>query len=209
MEKNLQKPTEYCNFAATKRNRTTFRLILLVEIVAIYPQYIYSIQYEEQNENEFDRLFALWNDVDYVNQFLVNNQKYLSLPTWQQIQEPEDAARQVLAEAANLEELFEDLYQNVLHGRKPDFDRHFSFWEGKYKYSLQWPPMKSYGTYRPSLLRIYAVKMEKNLYLITGGGIKLADTIQNSPDLKDHVLQNIDKVRTFLRENGILEAEDM
>ena len=69
--------------------------------------------------------------------------------------------------------------------------------------------MKSYGTYRPSLLRMYAIKMKENVYLITGGGIKLADKIQNSPDLKDHVLQNIDKVRTFLKENGILEAEDM
>lgn len=69
--------------------------------------------------------------------------------------------------------------------------------------------MKSYGTYRPSLLRIYAIKMKENEYLITGGGIKLADKTQNSPDLKDHVLQDIDKVITFLKENGILEAEDM
>ena len=69
--------------------------------------------------------------------------------------------------------------------------------------------MKSYGTDRPSLLRIYAIKMGANTYLITGGGIKLADTIQDSPDLKDHVLKNIDRVREFLKANGIMDSDDM
>jgi len=180
-----------------------------LEIIAIYRQYIYSIQYDDQEENEFDRLFDLWNDVEYLTQFLEDNQEYLSSTVWQQTPEPEDAARQILEEATKLEELFDSLYNNVLEGRKPDFDNHFKFLEGDYKYSLQWPPMKSYGTIRPSLLRMYAIKMKENVYLITGGGIKLADKIQNSPDLKDHVLQNIEKVRSFLKENGILEAEDM
>jgi hypothetical protein len=69
--------------------------------------------------------------------------------------------------------------------------------------------MKSYGTFRPSLLRIYAIKMEANTYLITGGGIKLADTIQNSPDLKDHILQDIDLVRDYLKRNGIMDSDDI
>lgn len=62
---------------------------------------------------------------------------------------------------------------------------------------------------RPSLLRIYAIKMGVNTYLITGGGIKLAETIQNSPDLKDHVIQDIDRIRTFLKDNGIMDSDDM
>ena len=79
----------------------------------------------------------------------------------------------------------------------------------KYKYEIKLVPTKSYGTGNPSFLRIYAIKMGKNTYLITGGGIKLADTIQNSPDLKDHVLQNIDRVRKFLIENGIWDSDDL
>ncbi len=37
----------------------------------------------------------------------------------------------------------------------------------------------------------------------------MADTIQNSPDLKEHVLNNIDKVRQFLKANGIMDSDDM
>ena len=99
--------------------------------------------------------------------------------------------------------------KNATDGKKPDFDSHFKSLEGKYKYELQWPPMKSYGTIRPSLLRMYAIKMKENVYLITGGGIKLSDTIQNSPVLKEHVIQDIDRVRSFLKENGIMDNEDI
>lgn len=180
-----------------------------MNIVAIYSPYIYSIQYDNREENEIDRLFNSWNDVCFVTEFLEKNKEYLKSDIWRQIPEVEDAARQVLDEAENLEILFEELNNNTVVGKKPDFDSHFLYLDGKYKYELQWPPMKSYGTIRPSLLRLYAIKMEKNVYLITGGGIKLSDTIQNSPGLKDSVLQDIDSVRCFLRENGIMDSEDM
>lgn len=161
------------------------------------------------DENEFDRLFQLWNDVEFVTQFIHENVDYLKTSYWQDILEPEDAARQVLDEAEALEDLFIKLNKNTESNKLPDYDSHFKYLEGKYKYELEWPPMKSYGTTRPSLLRLYAIKMEKNTYLITGGGIKLADTIQGSPDLKDHILQDIDRVRHYLRENGIMDSDDM
>lgn len=180
-----------------------------MEITNIYPPYIYSVQYGDKDDNEFDRLFNLWNDVSYVVQFIEENKEFLKADVWQFTPEPEDAASQVLTEAQALETLFDTLYNNTKKDKKPDFDSHFHYLEGKYKYELEWPPMKLYGTVRPSLLRLYAIKMKQNVYLITGGGIKLADTIQNSPGLKEHVLKNIDKVRAFLKENGIMDNDDM
>lgn len=180
-----------------------------MDIVTIYSPYIYSIQYDDKNDNEFDRLLDQWNDVNYVTQFMKENQEYLKTDIWQRTPEPEDAARQVMDEAEALENLFDELNKNATDGKKPDFDSHFKYLEGKYKYELQWPPMKSYGTIRPSLLRMYAIKMKENVYLITGGGIKLSDTIQNSPVLKEHVIQDIDRVRSFLKENGIMDNEDI
>lgn len=180
-----------------------------MEITAIYPPYIYSIHYDDAETNEFDRLFQQWNDMGYVIQFFSTYQEFLKSPIWQSISEPEDAANQVLQEAADLEDLFDELFDNTIKGEEMDFDSHFHYLEGKYKYEIERPPMKSYGTNRPSLLRIYAIKMNSNTYLITGGGIKLAERIQDSPDLKDHVFNNIDRVRQFLTANGIIDSEDM
>lgn len=181
-----------------------------MEIVQIYKEpYIFSIKYDDEDENEFDRLFDQWNDMGYVAQFFDLYQDYLKTPFWQNALQPEEAARQVIQEAADLEDLFDELYQNTLNGEEADFDSHFCFLDGKYKCEFDRPPMKSYGTRRPSFLRIYAIKMQDNTYLITGGGIKLAEKIQDSPELKDHVLSNIDKVRKFLIENGIMDSDDL
>ena len=183
--------------------------LLTLEIEEIYPPHIYSVRYEGRDENEFDRLFRSWNDVDCVISFIEGNKDFLKDDIWVKVSEPEDAAKQVLTEAEDLEKLFETLYENSKRGGYPDYDSYFHYLEGKYKYELEWIPMKSYGTVRPSLLRLYAIKMDSNVYLITGGGIKLADTIQNSPRLKDYVLQDIDRVRRYLCEQGIFDSDDM
>lgn len=80
--------------------------------------------------------------------------------------------------------------------------------DGKYKFEFEYAPMKSYGTESPSFIRLYAIKMGANRYIIVGGGIKLCKTIQESPYLKDHIIQNIDKVRAWLKCNGIYEEDE-
>lgn len=180
-----------------------------MKIVDIYPPFLYSIQYENAEEDEFERLFQQWNDVEYVVNFFEENKEMLSHSIWVNVASPEEAARQVLKEAEELENLLIDLCENLSEGSTPDLDSHFKYLEGKYKYELEYVPMKSYGPIRPSLLRMYAIRFASNMYLITGGGIKLADTIQNSPDLKDHVLQNIDKVRSWLKAKGIYDSDDI
>lgn len=37
-----------------------------MEIIAIFPPYIYSIKYDDQDINEYDRLFDEWNDLTSV-----------------------------------------------------------------------------------------------------------------------------------------------
>lgn len=180
-----------------------------MDIIAIFPPYIYSIKYDDRNENEYDRLFDEWNDVTAVLDFLMKHKDMLKASVWKKVSEPELAARQVLDEAEALEKLFEELYIHTAKGEESDFDSHFHYLDGKYKFELEYEPMKSYGSKQPSLLRMYAIKMDRNTYLITGGGIKLGASIQDSPGLQDHVIQDIDKVRGWLKENGILDADDM
>ena len=117
-----------------------------LDIVKIYDQFLYSVKYEEADENEYDRLFQQWNDVENVCQFMEDNSLFLKNAIWERIVEPEDAARQVLTEACELERLLKKLCENSAKGKKPDLDDHFKYLEGKYKYELSYEPMKSYGT---------------------------------------------------------------
>ena len=179
-----------------------------MEIEEIYKPNIYSIKYNGQELCEFDRLFDAWNDITEVVEFMQAHQAYLNNPVWGEQYTPISAARKVRDEAIELEDLFYNLCKNTDQGKTPDFDSYFKFLGGKY-HVYEYIPMKSYGTGRPSFLRIYAIKLKNNLYVITGGGIKLADTIQDSPDLQNHVIQNIDKVRAWLIQNGIMDEQDL
>lgn len=180
-----------------------------MEIVKIYPPYIYSVKYDGRDQNEFDRLFEEWNDSGKIMDFMMENLDYLKTDIWKHINEPEVAAMQVHKEAEYLNDLFYDLYKKTENGKSPDYDSHFRYLDGKYGSEIEYIPMKSYGMCIPSMLRIYAIKLKANVYVITGGGIKLARTIQDSPGIKDTVIQGIDKVRSFLRSEGIIDENDL
>lgn len=57
-----------------------------------------------------------------------------------------------------------------------------------------------------SWLRIYAIRLEKGIYIVTGGAIKLTRTMQE----REHTLlelQKMEQVRKFLLENGIIDED--
>lgn len=57
-----------------------------------------------------------------------------------------------------------------------------------------------------SWLRIYAIRVEPNVYIITGGAIKLTAKMQD----REHTQRELDKLnacRDFLRINGIFDQD--
>ena len=57
-----------------------------------------------------------------------------------------------------------------------------------------------------SWLRIYAIKLDPGIYVITGGAIKLTRTMQE----REHTLVELarmEKVRRFLLDNNILDKD--
>lgn len=184
-----------------------------MEIVEIYKDWLYSISFDEEDLTEYHRVFREWHDLDYLVNFFTNNKSCLRTNFWINAgldpDNPELSAERVINEANNLEEYIKKLVANCSRGIKPDFDEYFHFLGGKYKCLWSMEPVKSYGTDMPSLLRLYAIKMDTNCYLIVYGGIKLGETIQNSPVLKDKVFNKIDSVLNFLKANGITSSEDI
>lgn len=57
-----------------------------------------------------------------------------------------------------------------------------------------------------SWLRIYAVRLEPNVYVVTGGAIKLTRTMQD----REHTmieLKKLNNCKAFLKENGVFDQE--
>lgn len=135
----------------------------------------------------------------------------MNVDFWGDLVDPELASERTIDEAYAFEDYIENLNRNTAHGVKTDFDDLFKPLNGEFGYIYIRTPMKAYGTKNPSLLRLYAVKLASNCYLITGGGIKYCRKMEDSPELKAEIekIKKIKKVRSFLQSLGIEDAEDI
>lgn len=66
-----------------------------------------------------------------------------------------------------------------------------------------------YGTASPTMLRLYAIRVSANCYVVVHGGIKLTKQIQDTPQLKKELFSKIDNVLRFFKANGIIDTEDL
>ena len=61
---------------------------------------------------------------------------------------------------------------------------------------------------RPSWLRIYAIKMDSGVYLVTGGAIKLTATMSERSHTMEE-LAKLERVRNYLIDNGVFDTEGL
>ena len=117
------------------------------------------------------------------------------------VTETEAYANRVIEETLEPEEYFEELIDNTQNRIRPSLNEHFITLEGFEKKEM--PAVKSYGLMHPSLIRVYAIEMTKQCYIIFHSGIKIGRNLSQSPGLKDIVLKKARALITFLNEKGI------
>ena len=182
-----------------------------MDIIEIIPNRIYSVKYDEEEFSEYYRLFNKeWTDVDFLMSFFQSYPEFTENEFWGFLgNDPEMAVARVLKDANLLEKRLENLAENSDNGQRPNLDDYFKPLNGKYGYGIEHIPVKGYGVLDSTFLRLYAIMFDANIYLIVYGGIKLNDKIQNSPVLRENVLQKIDLVKQFLVKEGILDIDDI
>ena len=55
-------------------------------------------------------------------------------------------------------------------------------------------------------LRIYAIKIDENCFLITGGAIKMSQKMQDHPD-SNNELSKINKAKEYLKDNDVVDED--
>jgi hypothetical protein len=60
------------------------------------------------------------------------------------------------------------------------------------------------GKLKKNGLRYYAIKIDENCFIITGGAIKMTQTMQEHPDSVNELLK-LEKGKSFLIKNGIID----
>lgn len=162
---------------------------------------LWAVRYDNCLDNVLDTIFDQWNNVVWLRSFF--RQNIGDLASYFKITDVNQAIYDTIEDSeilqclimdispdANLDEIFRPLENN----------RTTEMLLGKEKAHLRNTPRHA------SWLRLYAIKLDPGIYIITGGAIKLTRTMQE----REHTLVELarmEKVRSFLIENEISDID--
>lgn len=158
---------------------------------------LYSVKYEGEERHELLKLFELWRDVDFLEPFFRSH--YADLHKFWGNLTVREAARITKDESKNLEK---ELYRLALKGCHERGENLSMLFKPLMQESVRQPfeKCKARGSHRKSWLRIYAIRLDVNEYVISGGAIKLTRTMNE----RQHLLTELEKlecVRKYLHED--------
>ena len=163
--------------------------------------HLWAVKYDGDCSNILTILFKQWTDIDWLSDFFTNN--YADLQAYFRITDVNKAIYDTVNDADCLSCLILDLSPDV------DFDTIFRPLSNLDSESVLLSKEKAKGQLNgghKSWLRIYALRLQEGIYLITGGAIKLTRTMQE----REHTLKELTRmelVRNYLLENGVVDVD--
>ncbi len=180
-----------------------------MEIIPIFDEEsrpLSSSCYEEDDKDEYTKLFENWQNPEFLESFF--NENKTDLENYNKNVAKRDisikeAIEKTIIEAKLLEKKLLELSENSIKGNISDLDSMF-FKLNKYK-EYELIPQKAYGE---TWLRIYAIQLESNVYVITGGMIKLTLEMKDS-DCGRTELIKINRTKSYLKELGCTDLDGL
>ena len=162
-----------------------------MKIVPIFTPYLHSFKFEGETD-ELSKLIDLWTNKEHLYYYF---KIYDEVIKYEQIN---------IAEAIKQTVKTSLLLYDLLSANREQLDKLFrSLSKSSYQTQLL-PKYKSAKKW----LRIYAIRIESNYYVVTGGAIK------QSQKMQDHVhtgeeLKKLELGRNFLIEKGVFDADSL
>jgi hypothetical protein len=164
--------------------------------------HLWAVRDMSKSKNELALLFQSWNDIGYLMNFFIDNID--DLRNYFHIERISDAIEDTIDDAEQLERLILDIpYTDKLDTLfKPlGLTADITIRELTREKARNWNRIG-----HASWLRIYAIRLEKNVYVVTGGAIKLTRTMQERSHTQEQ-LDKLNKCRQYLLNNGVFDAD--
>jgi hypothetical protein len=164
-----------------------------MKIVPIFADRLFAFHYETEPDNELSRLLKLWNDTFYLYQFIKENKedipKRKPVPT---------LINQIIDDGNKIDETLYKLSKN----KDETLEEFFKPLNNQEYRVLELSKRKG----RKNYLRLYAIRIDINCYVITGGAIKFTHLMKDRAHTEKE-LRKIDQCRDYLKDNGIIDAD--
>ena len=145
--------------------------------------------------DELARNLAAWMDTKYLYEFFEKQKEHL---TYFKVISVKEAVNITLREVEHIQE---KLFELTINGDKQLDELFQNLDDNEYRDTLL-SKQKS----KQRWLRLYAIKIEANHYVITGGAIKLVHKMKQS-ELTKKERTTIEKCRNYLVEQGVYDAD--
>lgn len=172
-----------------------------MKIVSIFGKNLFAIKYAGEAKDEFSKLFELWQDAEYLEDFFEIHKFDLENGFWGTTS-IENAILETFEYAQKFENTLLELSEKSITEQIGGLEDIFSSLHNSQYQILTLNKSKAKQTW----LRLYALRIENDVYIITGGAIKLTQKMQD----REHTsleLRKIERCRRFLLEQGIVDVE--
>ncbi|MCQ2256266.1 MAG: hypothetical protein MJZ29_12305 [Bacteroidaceae bacterium] len=162
---------------------------------------LWAVRYDGCLDNVLDTILDQWNDVAWLRDFFKTN--FEDLTSYFKITDVNQAIYDTIEDSEQLQCLIMDIAPDANLDeifRPLENSRTSEILLGKEKARLHNTPRHA------SWLRIYAIKLEPGIYVVTGGAIKLTRTMQE----REHTLAELarmEKVRSYMLDNNIIDKD--
>ena len=174
----------------------------IVTIFALEKESLYTVQYADQEMYEWNRIFDKWTDTEFLYDFFETHETDLTAGFWGNIS-IEEAVEKTIEEARKLRQFIYALAKKGKDDLKDSLQTHFKpLNKNCYEYQRPLLQSKAYGLYNKSWLRLYAIRIDANVFVLSGGAIKLTENMNT----RDHLLEELKKLeitKKFLQENDL------
>jgi hypothetical protein len=176
----------------------------IIELTRIVPEALWAARFEGNQENEFDRTFNCWENPEYLDAFFTAHEKDL-VKEFYGYCSVSQAVSITMSEADAFErQLLKVAQGGVLDKRLGDI---FKPIDKTARIKIVNEKSKAYGTGAKSWLRIYAVRLNYDFFVVSGSAIKLTKTMNEREHLKEE-LEKLNVLVRFLKELNIETVED-
>ena len=163
--------------------------------------HLWAVRDEAKEADELNLLFRQWSNANYLLDFFLANLD--DLQGFFHVKKISSAITDTMEDARVLEQLILDFpYTERLDGLV-----HPLSLSDNRMHELTHEKARNWERERhASWLRIYAIRVEPNVYIVTGGAIKLTATMQD----REHTQIELDKLtscRSYLQQNGIVDKD--
>jgi ribosome-associated translation inhibitor RaiA len=160
-----------------------------MKFVSIFADVLFAVEYEDRAENEYDRLMELWTDASYLFEYAkrngIKNINKFKEDITDYLEEFEDFLDKIKNNEISIGNFFQPLKSTTTSQVALSFQK---------------------GKIRQNHLRLYALKIGENMFLITGGAIKMSLAMQDHVDTKLE-LNKLAKVQQYLKQKNVFDED--